>query len=667
MEIEPESISCEVPPASPELPHTYTSLRSMDGEKAPQVVGDGHGPLNPTSEEIGPSPSPERPSDSANMCKERVAILGMSPGFKTDVVRMNSYRELHEDDYEVVTISEHPNVEGHLCADFSSARGWNTILEGFFTILYLDYSWIQRDYFYTNYGGKRWFYDQSVPGNTGFIKRFFEWNGQVIILPLDERGDVWKEFSSYQHLNKFDYQLFCHEASPLVQASRFAENVWLPAENKWQWLKELPKEFQCKTDRNQRRYLRATLEGSEDMQSEHRHAAEATHIAFTNGTSGANALERYLLHNKAEFARMATNYSNPTGKPPPSTAVVRRSAAAAAAEIALSQPISIVQWVQCDECSKWRSIPAYVDSDALPDQWFCEMNEWDSERNHCGAAEIVGDEPKPGAALPVSSLSAAAVSSLSMAAQLPPLLPPASILPPQDAAEGTAAPVLAPFASPPGFGEDSGQLLPDLPPPMEMVEIPADIEAILRQIPPNFPPAEPVKDTAPSQGCGQRTITNCGNKHSPRAASSRTKRAVGGSAKKDKDSKVLVNIGVEALPPAGTLMIEDWIQCEKPNCEKWHQVGPGVLDALKDVIVTCTHLGLECVTQDVDGRSKITKNKKPKIKSEVKEAEQQTATVDPMESWAPCAFDDALVKCNLCGRLSSRRDAMRGKPCQCHS
>ena len=234
------------------------------------MITEKHEALNPKSEEIGPSASPQRQNGSDNTPKLRVAILGMSPGFKTDVVRMKSYRELHEDDYEVVTISEHPSVEGHLCADFSSARGWNTILEGFFSILYLDYSWIQRDYFYTNYGGKRWFYDQSVPGNTGFIERFFEWNGLVIILPLDERGDVWKEFCHYQHLNKFDYQLFSHEVSPLVQASRFAENVWLPDENKWQWLKEVPKEFQCKTDRNQRRYLRATNENEETATEQHR-------------------------------------------------------------------------------------------------------------------------------------------------------------------------------------------------------------------------------------------------------------------------------------------------------------------------------------------------------------------------------------------------------------
>lgn len=31
-------------------------------------------------------------------------------------------------------------------------------------------------------------------------------------------------------------------------------------------------------------------------------------------------------------------------------------------------------WVQCDECLKWRKLPDGIDCDKLPDKWFCLMN-----------------------------------------------------------------------------------------------------------------------------------------------------------------------------------------------------------------------------------------------------------------------------------------------------
>ncbi|KAJ1391522.1 hypothetical protein B484DRAFT_340809, partial [Ochromonadaceae sp. CCMP2298] len=34
-------------------------------------------------------------------------------------------------------------------------------------------------------------------------------------------------------------------------------------------------------------------------------------------------------------------------------------------------------WVQCDRCSKWREVAAYVDESSLPEVWFCSMNSWD--------------------------------------------------------------------------------------------------------------------------------------------------------------------------------------------------------------------------------------------------------------------------------------------------
>ena len=40
------------------------------------------------------------------------------------------------------------------------------------------------------------------------------------------------------------------------------------------------------------------------------------------------------------------------------------------------------QWVQCDKCSKWRSIPGDVDFVLFPEKWFCSMNKWDSARKN---------------------------------------------------------------------------------------------------------------------------------------------------------------------------------------------------------------------------------------------------------------------------------------------
>ncbi|XP_057963273.1 B3 domain-containing protein Os07g0563300-like [Malania oleifera] len=39
-----------------------------------------------------------------------------------------------------------------------------------------------------------------------------------------------------------------------------------------------------------------------------------------------------------------------------------------------------IQWVQCEDCLKWRKIPADA---LLPSKWTCSQNSWDSERSMC--------------------------------------------------------------------------------------------------------------------------------------------------------------------------------------------------------------------------------------------------------------------------------------------
>ena len=39
-------------------------------------------------------------------------------------------------------------------------------------------------------------------------------------------------------------------------------------------------------------------------------------------------------------------------------------------------------WVQCDNCSKWRRLPIRAHAHyphELPDRWICSMNKWDSK------------------------------------------------------------------------------------------------------------------------------------------------------------------------------------------------------------------------------------------------------------------------------------------------
>ncbi|XP_027933510.1 B3 domain-containing protein Os07g0563300-like isoform X1 [Vigna unguiculata] len=43
-----------------------------------------------------------------------------------------------------------------------------------------------------------------------------------------------------------------------------------------------------------------------------------------------------------------------------------------------------IQWAQCEDCLKWRKLPA---SALLPSKWTCADNSWDPERSSCSAAQ----------------------------------------------------------------------------------------------------------------------------------------------------------------------------------------------------------------------------------------------------------------------------------------
>ncbi|GMI82381.1 hypothetical protein HRI_001907400 [Hibiscus trionum] len=43
-----------------------------------------------------------------------------------------------------------------------------------------------------------------------------------------------------------------------------------------------------------------------------------------------------------------------------------------------------IQWVQCEDCFKWRRLPSNV---LLPSKWTCPSNSWDPERSSCSATQ----------------------------------------------------------------------------------------------------------------------------------------------------------------------------------------------------------------------------------------------------------------------------------------
>lgn len=44
-------------------------------------------------------------------------------------------------------------------------------------------------------------------------------------------------------------------------------------------------------------------------------------------------------------------------------------------------------WVQCNRCEKWRSLPLSIDPSSLPDVWTCDLNRYDPDRMFCDAPE----------------------------------------------------------------------------------------------------------------------------------------------------------------------------------------------------------------------------------------------------------------------------------------
>ena len=48
-------------------------------------------------------------------------------------------------------------------------------------------------------------------------------------------------------------------------------------------------------------------------------------------------------------------------------------------------------WVSCEACRKWRRVAWHIDSESLPDEWYCKDNTWEIEKASCDAEQDVWD------------------------------------------------------------------------------------------------------------------------------------------------------------------------------------------------------------------------------------------------------------------------------------
>ena len=57
-------------------------------------------------------------------------------------------------------------------------------------------------------------------------------------------------------------------------------------------------------------------------------------------------------------------------------------------------PRAVVKWIECTTCGKWRKVGLGIDVDLLPDNWRCNMNNWDLARANCSVPEETDDKSK---------------------------------------------------------------------------------------------------------------------------------------------------------------------------------------------------------------------------------------------------------------------------------
>ena len=259
------------------------------------------------------------------------------------------------------------------------------------------------------------------------------------------------------------------------------------------------------------------------------------------------------------------------------------------------------QWVQCDECGKWRIIPTRVVQE-LPKQWYCRDNVYDPKHSSCDAPEQTDKEvakekkrrlKKKQRLLKTAEEVAAAAVSLSLepgthsnvsatvtenpVERSPRPPPPRELV--VDTEKGTKQQKSLPST------EKSH--LPELPlttaesrPPKKEKKIASTVkkgrstESMDKLLPPSEEAVGAVTDVVKPRGRGR-----------PRRANNAT---VSANISTTKESIPIVGPVTSAPTPPAAEDGEnlEWVQCEK--CDKWRKLPPHVsADDLPDVW-TCT-------------------------------------------------------------------------------
>ena len=241
------------------------------------------------------------------------------------------------------------------------------------------------------------------------------------------------------------------------------------------------------------------------------------------------------------------------------------------------------QWVQCDNCGKWRILPSTVKLSSLPKHWYCDMNIYDPKRMSCTAAEQtpkqVAKEYKRAKKRARQRLEQSAMEAI-----------------PE---EGPKEKVRV-EKTPPPVAPNSPHAADDVSPREQTVIAKESTKKNKRLLPPTVAeenePAVPSDSGSDNKGDKKASVGKKGNSQdaiepAPAAleASVETKAKPGrrrGRPARDpnKDSEQGSRTSSQDKPGDGENV--EWVQCEK--CDKWRKLPPHIsADELPDVWI-CT-------------------------------------------------------------------------------
>jgi hypothetical protein len=111
-------------------------------------------------------------------------------------------------------------------------------------------------------------------------------------------------------------------------------------------------------------------------------AASANPTTNNNSTT-TNSNTNNAVSSTTNSTSTSTSTSNSNSNSPTSSTTDKTKSSASAAAL---------EWVQCEDCKKWRTVPASIDLASLPEKWFCNMNTWNVQFNNCSAPQEEEEE-----------------------------------------------------------------------------------------------------------------------------------------------------------------------------------------------------------------------------------------------------------------------------------